>query len=78
MVKRTNPLLLHKEFKFVERYEFKLSQEILKSRIKQLVVEYRKGNHPQATWELSKTGEDNFFSVGKFVDQNRVALQRTV
>lgn len=46
---------------FLEGDEFKLSREVLKSRRKQLLVEYGKGTQSQATLELSETEDDSFF-----------------
>ena len=58
--------------------EFKLSRAVLSARRKQLVVQHGKGNHPQASRELTEAEEDRLFQEGEFGDANPVALQRTV
>lgn len=53
-------------------------REVLLSKKKQLLVEQGKGNHPQATTELTDAEEGLLFRSSEFGDKNPEALQRTV
>ena len=44
--------------------------------MKELLVKYREGHHPQAVQEVRKTRADNCSTEGYFCDQKQVALQR--
>ena len=54
--------------------EFKLSREVLSAKRKQLVVERGKGNHPQASREVTAVEEDKLFAEGEFGEHNPVAV----
>ena len=43
--------------------------------MKALLVEYCKGNHPQATREVRKTEVDHIFAKGQYDPQRSVAFQ---
>ena len=58
--------------------EFQKFREVLLSKKKQLLVEQGKGNHPQASTELTDAEEGLLFRSSEFGDKNPEALQRTV